>query len=96
MFGSLDFSRRDLMAVNIQRGRDHGIPDYNTVREAYNLKRITRFYDINPEEYDANPTMKEVSDHCMDMFKSLLPTLRVEYAAMPETIPNYGRMSCNG
>ncbi|CAB3380635.1 Hypothetical predicted protein [Cloeon dipterum] len=41
VFGPLEFSRRDLMAVNIQRGRDHGIPDFNTAREAYGLQRYT-------------------------------------------------------
>ncbi len=48
VFGPLEFSRRDLMALNIQRGRDHGLPDYNTVREAYGLDRIEKFNDINP------------------------------------------------
>ncbi|KAF4527482.1 hypothetical protein B566_EDAN014120 [Ephemera danica] len=41
VFGPLEFSRRDLMAVNIQRARDHGLPDFNTAREAYGLEPIT-------------------------------------------------------
>ncbi len=36
----------DFAALNIQRGRDHGIPDYNTLREAYGLTRIVDFSDI--------------------------------------------------
>jgi len=47
VFGSLDFSRRDLMAVNIQRGRDHGLPDYNTARRYFELDPITSWDQIN-------------------------------------------------
>ncbi|PIK44178.1 dual oxidase 1 precursor [Apostichopus japonicus] len=48
VFGPLDFSRRDLMAVNIQRGRDHGLPDYQTAREALGLPTKMSVADIRP------------------------------------------------
>ncbi|XP_041375720.1 dual oxidase 1-like [Gigantopelta aegis] len=47
LYGPLHFSRRDLAALDIQRGRDHGLPDYNTVRETLGLKPITDWREIN-------------------------------------------------
>lgn len=40
---------RDLIAVNLQRGRDHGIPDYNTLREDVGLARVTSFSEITSD-----------------------------------------------
>jgi Animal haem peroxidase/HYR domain/Secretion system C-terminal sorting domain/Lectin C-type domain len=36
----------DLVAINIQRGRDHGLPNYNTVRQHYTGSPAYTFTDI--------------------------------------------------
>lgn len=39
----------DLATLNIQRGRDHGLPDYNTCREAYALARKNSFAEVTSD-----------------------------------------------
>ncbi|MEC9373230.1 MAG: peroxidase family protein, partial [Planctomycetota bacterium] len=39
----------DLASLNIQRGRDHGLPDLNTVRVAYGLAPHASFNDISSD-----------------------------------------------
>jgi hypothetical protein len=46
LFGPPGSGGLDLGALNIQRGRDHGLSDYNTVRESYGLAKVTSFAEI--------------------------------------------------
>jgi peroxidase len=46
LFGPPGAGGFDLASLNIQRGRDHGLPDYNTLRAAYGLPKVTSFAQI--------------------------------------------------
>ena len=49
MFGPPGSGGTDLAAIDIQRGRDHGLPDYNTLRDAYGLPKFTSFNQITSD-----------------------------------------------
>jgi peroxidase len=51
LFGPPGAGGFDLASLNLQRGRDHGIPRYNDAREAMGMPRAAGFADIssNPE-----------------------------------------------
>lgn len=49
LFGAPGQGGLDLASLNIQRGRDHGLADYNTVRAAYGLPRVKSFAEITSD-----------------------------------------------
>ena len=55
VFEPIEFLPYDLMAVDILRGRDQGLADYNTIRVELGLPRITNWTEINPLLYQTEP-----------------------------------------
>jgi len=49
LFGRPGAGGFDLAALNIQRGRDHGLPDYNSAREQLGLARKNSFASISSD-----------------------------------------------
>ncbi len=39
----------DLVTLNLQRARDHGIPDYNAVRSAYGLSTVSTYAEVTSD-----------------------------------------------
>ncbi|HEY6564318.1 MAG TPA: peroxidase family protein, partial [Pirellulaceae bacterium] len=52
-FGPPGAGGTDLAAVDIQRGRDHGLPDYNFLRVLYTLSSYSQFSQITSNEMTA-------------------------------------------
>ena len=49
LFGPPGAGGFDLAALNIQRGRDHGLPSYNVARVKYGLEPVTSFEEISSD-----------------------------------------------
>lgn len=49
LFGAPGAGGLDLVSLNIQRGRERGLCDYNTIRESFNLPRMNNFSDISSD-----------------------------------------------
>lgn len=84
----MDFSRRDLAALNIMRGRDNGLPDYNTVRKAFGLAVMTNWSDINPELAKEKP---EIFIKLAEAYNNNINNIDVYVGGMLESLPSEGR-----
>lgn len=49
LFGPPGAGGFDLASLNIQRGRDHGLADYNQARQDFGLERVETFDDISSD-----------------------------------------------
>jgi len=49
LFGPPGAGGLDLASLDIQRGRDHGVADYNTMRTDFGLPRVTSFAQISSD-----------------------------------------------
>ena len=64
--GSPDPFGLDLASLNIQRGRDHGLPDYNSVRAFYTNQPASDFSDITSDP-DLQAALEEAYGNVYDM-----------------------------
>lgn len=49
LFGMPGAGGMDLCAMDIQRGRDHGVPHYGAIREAFGFSEITNYSEITSD-----------------------------------------------
>lgn len=61
----IPFSGIDLIALNVQRARDHGIPSYNNYRALCNLKRASNWDDLS----------REIPSEVINRLKRIYPTV---------------------
>lgn len=61
----IPFSGIDLIALNVQRARDHGIPSYNNYRALCNLKRAQNWEDLS----------REIPPEVISRLKRIYPTV---------------------
>ncbi|MEZ4362698.1 MAG: peroxidase family protein [Kofleriaceae bacterium] len=73
LFGLPGTGGLDLVALNVQRGRDLGLADFNTVRADFGLRRLTRFSQITRDRVLASRLQRLYGDiDNIDPFVGLL------------------------
>ncbi len=82
LFGQPSQGGLDLAAININRGRERGLSDYNTIRSDFGLPRIKEFEEITKHQEVADQLRKLYSD--IDNIDPWVGMLSEDY--MPDAI----------
>jgi peroxidase len=86
LFGAPGSGGFDLVSLNIQRGRDHGLADYNATREAYGLDPAQSFADVTSnEDVQANLESLYGNVNNIDLWVGLLAEDHTENGSLGET-----------
>jgi hypothetical protein len=87
LFGPPGSGGFDLASLNMQRGRDHGLPDYNAVRVAYNLTAVSDFDDISSNPIVQNKLASAYdSVNDIDLWMGIISEDHVPGAMVGETL----------
>jgi len=87
LFGPPGAGGFDLASLNIQRGRDHGIPSYNDVREELGLRRASSVLDVSSDaEIQSRLSIAYDGVDRMDAWVGLLSEDHVEAALVGPTL----------
>ncbi|HYE34825.1 peroxidase family protein [Methylocaldum sp.] len=87
LFGAPGAGGLDLIALNIQRGRDMGLPDFNTVRSDFGLPRKSSFSEITSDRALAT-TLEQLYGNVdeIDLFVGLLCEDDIRGTMLGETL----------
>ncbi|MBL9030645.1 MAG: peroxidase family protein [Phycisphaerae bacterium] len=87
LFGPPGSPGRDLVALNIQRGRDHGIPHYNQLRADYGLTPLSSFSEVTSDPAIAAQLQALFGDiNSVDAFVGLLAEDHLPGASVGQTM----------
>ncbi len=87
LFGVPGAGGLDLVAININRGRERGLPDFNTIREDLGLTPYTTFLELNPDPATAAELESAYTDlNDIDPWVGMLAEHHMPNALFGETV----------
>ncbi len=89
LFGAPGQGGMDLAAINIQRGRDRGLADYNTIRISMGLPKLTNFSELSDDPWFNQifqTVYKDIND--VDPWVGFLAESHMDNALFGETVMN--------
>lgn len=91
LFGKPGQGGLDLAAINIQRGRERGLPDINELRKSLNLTPYKSISDINPENLTLIRKLESLyrEIESIDLWVALLSEKKWEGTIFGETILHF-------